>query len=127
MKGFNEYFKALCAHQDLEIENSHPSATCTNRLDLALPPGPSPFQCKESEATGTSLGCHFGNPLSELQVTSLSTLFQLPRRRTLTGVWEYSTIGWLIETLWCQLSLIESLSASLTDPTACAVHQYVFF
>ena len=35
-------------------------------------PGPLPlsFQCKESEATGTSSGCHFGNPLSELQVST---------------------------------------------------------
>ena len=63
MKGFDEYFEEFCAQKDLEIENSHPLATCTN--GLALPLGPSPFQCKESEATGTLSGCRFGNPLSE--------------------------------------------------------------
>ena len=53
MKGFDEYFEEFCAQKDLEIENSHPSATCTNRLELTLLPDPFPLQCKESKATGT--------------------------------------------------------------------------
>ena len=71
-----DYFDTFCVKKDLEIENSHPSATCTDRLTLPL--GPSLFQCRESRATGsgsTSPGFLFDNPLSELLVTSLSTPF----------------------------------------------------
>ena len=75
--GFDDYFESFCSQMQKDLENthSHPgSATCNA---LGSSPDFSFVPCSASEGSNPAQpsGSRFGTPLSEVQVSSLSSPF----------------------------------------------------
>ena len=70
--GFDDYFEKFCSQMQKDLENTHPgSATCNigSSSDSSL------LLCSEGSNPAQPSGSRFGLPLSEVQVSSLSSPF----------------------------------------------------